>query len=146
MTLKIRSWSPKPNQFFIMSQCYILANLVKICRPIHEISCKQESVTPLLTPTPNGIRTKNNMSPSPFGGVTTLYWCMGRQKSKHAWHDRNSFEWTIKLQLIIIETGNGKQKDPMSQYRTTNYMFFESEQKPRARLGSRKTSLSPPVI
>ena len=30
VTLKIRSKSPKPNQLFIMSQCYIHANLLKI--------------------------------------------------------------------------------------------------------------------
>ena len=41
VTLKIRSKSPKPNQLFIMSQCYIHANLVKIHPPVHEISCKQ---------------------------------------------------------------------------------------------------------
>ena len=50
VTLKIMSRSPKPYQLFIMSQCYIHANLVKIHPPIHEISCKQESV--MLTPTP----------------------------------------------------------------------------------------------
>ena len=53
VTLKIRSRSPKPNQLFIMSQCYIHANLVKIHTPVHEISCKQESVTPTPTLTPN---------------------------------------------------------------------------------------------
>ena len=41
VTLKIRSWSPKPNQLFIMSKCYIHANVVKICQPVHEISCTQ---------------------------------------------------------------------------------------------------------
>ena len=46
VTLKIRSRSPKPSQLFIMSQCYIHANLVKIHPLVHEISCKQESVTP----------------------------------------------------------------------------------------------------
>ena len=54
VTLKIRSWSPKPNQLFIMSQCYIHANLLKIHPLVHEISCKQESVTLTLTPTPTG--------------------------------------------------------------------------------------------
>ena len=49
--MKIRSRSPKPNQHFTMSQCYIHANLVKIWQPVHEISCKQESVTPMPTPT-----------------------------------------------------------------------------------------------
>ena len=43
MTLKIRSRSLKPNQLFTMSQCYIIANLVKIHPPVHEILCKQES-------------------------------------------------------------------------------------------------------
>ena len=50
VALKIRSRSPKPNQLFIMSQCYIHANLVKIRQPVHEISCEQESVTPTLKP------------------------------------------------------------------------------------------------
>ena len=58
VTLKIRSRSPKPNQLFIMSQCYIHANLVKIHQPVHETLCKQESVTPTLTPTPTGSAPK----------------------------------------------------------------------------------------
>ena len=37
--LKIRSRSPKPIQLFIMSKCY--ANLVKICKLVHEILCTQ---------------------------------------------------------------------------------------------------------
>ena len=40
-TLKNRSRSPKPNLLFIMSQCYIHANLVEICRPVHKIWCIQ---------------------------------------------------------------------------------------------------------
>ena len=69
VTLKIRSRSPKPNQLFIMSKCYIHANLVKIHPPVHEISWKQESVTPvlILTPTPTGSAPKT-MSPSPSVG------------------------------------------------------------------------------
>ena len=51
VTLEIMSRSPKPNQLFTMSQCYIHANLVKIHPPVHEILCKQESVTTMLTPT-----------------------------------------------------------------------------------------------
>ena len=39
-----RSRSPKPNRPFIMSQCYIHANLVKIHPPVHEISCKVSDV------------------------------------------------------------------------------------------------------
>ena len=62
VTLKIRSRSPKPNRLIIMSQCYIHANLVKIHLPVHEISCKQESVTLTptltLTPTPTGSAPK----------------------------------------------------------------------------------------
>ena len=69
--LKIRSRSPKPNQLFIMSQCYIHANLVKIHSPLYEISCKQESVT--LTPMPTGSAPKNNMSPSPSVGVKIIF-------------------------------------------------------------------------
>ena len=44
VTLEIRARSPKSNQVFIMSQCYIHTNLVPICPPVHEISCTQESV------------------------------------------------------------------------------------------------------
>ena len=67
MTLKIRSRSPKPNQLFVMSQCYIHANLVKIYLPVHEISRIQESVTPTLT----GSAPKT-MSPSPsMGDINT---------------------------------------------------------------------------
>ena len=69
VTLKIRSRSPKPNQLIIMSQCYIHANLVKIHPPVHEITCKQESVTlmltPTLTPTPTGSAPKA-ICPSPL--------------------------------------------------------------------------------
>ena len=43
VTLKIRSRSLKPNQIFIMSQCYICANLIQICQPVHEISCRHFS-------------------------------------------------------------------------------------------------------
>ena len=65
VTLKIRSRSPKPNQLFIMSQCYIHANLLKIHPPVHEISCKQESVmlTPTLTLTPTGSAPKTVCPP-----------------------------------------------------------------------------------
>ena len=63
VTLKIRSRSPKPGQLFIMSQCYIHANLDKIHPLVHEISCKQESVT--LTPTPTGSAPKP-ICPHPF--------------------------------------------------------------------------------
>ena len=63
VTLKIRSRSPKPNQLFIMSQCYIHANLVKIHPPVHEISCKQESVKP----TPTGSAPKT-ICPPPLRG------------------------------------------------------------------------------
>ena len=66
VTLKIRSSSPKPNQLFIMSQCYIHANLIKIHPSVHELSCKQESVTltPMLIPTPTGSAPKTICPPS----------------------------------------------------------------------------------
>ena len=90
-------WSPKPNQLFIMSQCYTHANLVEICQPVHEIWHTQapfgSSSCPIVTsmqvtwnpPTDswdimptrkchadantdaNRICTKNNV-PLPFGG------------------------------------------------------------------------------
>ena len=59
-TLKIMSRSPKPNQLFSVSQCYIYANLVKICQLVHEISCRQETILlmPVLTPTSIGSTPK----------------------------------------------------------------------------------------
>ena len=68
--LKIRSRSPKPNQLFIMSQCYILANLVTIHLLVHEISCIQESVT--LTPTGSAPKT---ICPIPLRWGTKIYDC-----------------------------------------------------------------------
>ena len=62
VTLKIRSRSPKPNQLFNMSQCYIFAKLVKIWQSVHEISCKQESIT---APTPTG-STPKTICPPPL--------------------------------------------------------------------------------
>ena len=57
VTLKIMSRSTKPNYLFTMSQGYIHANLVKIWQPVHEISCKQESVKPTPTPTWSASKT-----------------------------------------------------------------------------------------
>ena len=39
--LENRSMSPKANQLFTISQCYIHANLVEICQPVHAIWCTQ---------------------------------------------------------------------------------------------------------
>ena len=44
VTLKIRSKSQKPIQLFIMSKCYIHANLVKIRQLAHETLCTQAPV------------------------------------------------------------------------------------------------------
>ena len=63
VTLKIRSRSPKPNQHFIMSECCIQTNLVKIHRSVHKISCKQESFTLTLTPTPTLTATPTGSAP-----------------------------------------------------------------------------------
>ena len=47
VTLKSRSRSTKPNQLFTMSQCYIHANLVEICQPVHEtLKIKSRSPKP----------------------------------------------------------------------------------------------------
>ena len=43
VTLKFRSRSSNPIQLFIMSKCYIHANLVKIRQLVHEILCTQAS-------------------------------------------------------------------------------------------------------
>ena len=67
VTLKIMSRSPKPNQLIIIYQCYIHANLLKIHPPVHEISCKQESVTLTLMPTPTRSTPKQYV-PLPFSG------------------------------------------------------------------------------
>ena len=59
-TVTLKSRSPKPNQLFIMSQCYIHVNLVKIHPPAQEILCKQEHVMLTLTlmPMPTGSAPK----------------------------------------------------------------------------------------
>ena len=68
VTLKIKSRSPKPNQLFTMSQCYIHANVVKIWHLVHELLGKQESFAPMATPaltsTPTGSAPKTILSPS----------------------------------------------------------------------------------
>ena len=66
VTLKIRSRSPKSNQFF-MSQLYIHENLVRIKPLVHKIllrECRADT---------NGVCTKNNMSSSPYLGVRKYY-------------------------------------------------------------------------
>ena len=73
VTLQIRSRSPKPNQLFVMSQCYINADSIKIHPLVHEIWCKQESVTltPMPTPTPTPTPTLTptpQYVPLPFDG------------------------------------------------------------------------------
>ena len=64
VTLKIMSRSPKSNQLFIMSQCYIQTNLLRIHPSVHEIvqtrKCQADTNTDA-----NSICTKNNMSLSP---------------------------------------------------------------------------------
>ena len=51
--------------------------------PVHEISCKQESVTPTLTPTPRDPH-QNNMSPSPSVGDITQNQFYEEQNIQHA--------------------------------------------------------------
>ena len=99
VTLKIRARSPKPNQLFIMSHRYIQANLVKIRQPVHEISCKQETVTPwptlvpTLTPMPTGSALKTICPPPSSVGdiMTTIH-------SGHiSWGQRNYLKWRLYL-------------------------------------------------
>ena len=102
VTLKIRSRSPKPNQLFIMSQCYIRANLVKIHPPVHEYSCIQESVTP--TPTPTGSAPKT-ICPLPFGGGhnksnTTKY------KKKRSYENPVIQEVELRNRTVTSRYGN----------------------------------------
>ena len=70
VTLKIRQRSAKSTQFFVMFQLYIYENVLKIQPPVHKILCRKESDADANA---NGIRTKNNMSPSPevVGGIIT---------------------------------------------------------------------------
>ena len=59
-----------------MSQCYIHANLVKIHPPVHEISCKQESVTLMLTPSLTPKQQDPHQKqyvPLPFSGRHNYY-------------------------------------------------------------------------
>ena len=75
VTLKIRSRSPKPNQLSIMTQCYIHANLFKICQTLHEISFRQETVTLTLIYVPGIQQTTSTLiktSGMPDGWNTTL--------------------------------------------------------------------------
>ena len=72
VTLKIRSRSPKPNRFFVMSQLHTHANLVRIQPLVHKILCSQElkcdadaNADPNADANTNGICTKNNMYHSP---------------------------------------------------------------------------------
>ena len=66
VTLKIRSRSPKSNQFFVMSQLhvYIHAHLERSQVLVHKILCRQ-SVMPM--PMPTGSAPKS-ISPSPKAG------------------------------------------------------------------------------
>ena len=74
MTLKIRSRWPKANQLFIMSQCYIHANLLKFHPLVHEISCKPESVMPTLTPTPTGSAPRTICPPPLREDIMSVQW------------------------------------------------------------------------
>ena len=42
-TLKISARPPKPNQVFIVPQCYIHANLSQVHLPVHTKYCKQDA-------------------------------------------------------------------------------------------------------
>ena len=109
VTLKIRSRSPKSNQLFIMFQCYIRANLVKIHPPDHEISCIQESVTPTLrlTPTPTGSAQKT-ICPLPFGGslgdITNMgvYWIVLSIIDQNSDKKNNMFDTFQKIWVIHV--------------------------------------------
>ena len=50
VTMKIRSRSPKLNQFFVMSKLCIYENLVRIQPLVYKILSRQECVTPTITP------------------------------------------------------------------------------------------------
>ena len=63
VTLKIRSRSPKSNQFFVMSQLYINANLLRIQPLVQKILCRQESVMPMPMPKPAGSAPKTIFPP-----------------------------------------------------------------------------------
>ena len=67
VTLKIRSRSPKPNQLFIMSKCYIHANLVKIHPTVPIMQTRKCHADTNANADANRIRTKNNV-PLPFSG------------------------------------------------------------------------------
>ena len=54
-----------------MSKCYIHVNLVIICQLVHEISWKQESVTPTPMPTPKGSAPKTICHPPLWWGDIT---------------------------------------------------------------------------
>ena len=116
VTLKIRSMSPKPDQLFIMSQCYIHANLIKIHPLVHEISCKQESANA----DANRIRTKNNMSPSPSVGDIIIinyntYW--NGHKNCFVF-----FTW-----IMIVSCCDLSQRKPLQKYMYSSSYIVETE-------------------
>ena len=86
VTLKTRSRSPKPNYLFTMSQCCIHANLVKIHPSVHEISCKQDLESVMLTPTGSALKT---ICPLPFGGG-------------HNEHLQHKFLWRIEQMSRLV--------------------------------------------
>ena len=66
VTLKIRSRSPKPIQLFIMSKCYIHANLVKILQLVHKILGTQAPFGSNLADLSPAVTLKNrSRSPKP---------------------------------------------------------------------------------
>ena len=65
--LKIRSRSPKSNQFFYMSQLYIPENLVRIQPLVHKILCRQKNVTPVPCGCQRYLHQKQYV-PLPVGG------------------------------------------------------------------------------
>ena len=79
VNLKIRAWSPKPNQGFIMPEGYIHATLVPSRQLLHEISCILESVTPTLPPPQTGSAPKNicnSPSSSVLGHKNGTIWAL----------------------------------------------------------------------
>ena len=111
VTLKIMPRSPKPHKLFIMSQCCIHANLVKIHQLVHEISCKQESVKPM--PTLSRLDPHHKYVPLPFSGGHK-YECFLMSGCWDIPHLRN---FNINFEVIPWKRWNHERMNEKNMYR-----------------------------
>ena len=79
---KLSQGHQKSDQFFVMSQLYIHKNLVRIQPLLHKILCKQESLTPMPTPTKSYANTNANIE-NEFSIFLLIWpWKLGQDHQK----------------------------------------------------------------